>query len=41
MRSGDVIDPASSETISYERGLSELADNAAAPSSVLVHFEIE
>jgi hypothetical protein len=41
LRSGEVIDPASSETISYERGLSELANKAVAPSSVLVHLEIE
>ena len=40
LRSGDVVEPARSETISYERGLSEFADNAAVPSSVLVHFEI-
>ena len=40
LRSGDVVAPASSETISYERGLRELADNAASPSVVLVHFEI-
>ena len=41
LRSGDVIAPASRDTISYERGLSEFADKTAAPSSVLVHFEIE
>ena len=41
LRSGDVIDPASSETISYERGLREFANKAVAPSSVLVHLEIE